>query len=223
MEGRQRGLFPGQEALPVLRLQSQRLRAELPGGLLVLLGRGEAAGQRGHEGGGERHALRQTLRQTLRQAGAEAALQPGDLRVVSAGQRLLQRRRRRRRRWLQHHGAVGHEHRVPGVDEVSRAGLRGPADQGVDAEGGGASEWPLHHHEGRTERRAHKTGRWSRERPRESRCGRPRRARSPAGSHRELRTAAIRSQISIPPSSPQEMRRFQEKKRKLGGRGSAPR
>lgn len=167
MEGRQpRGLLPLQEALPVLRVQPQllsfvehgvqRLRAELPGRLLVLLGRGEAAGQRRHERGGERHALRQALRQ----AGAEAALQAGHLRVrvVSGGQRLLQGRRRRRGR-LQHHRPVRHEHRVAGVDEVSRAGLRGPPDQRVNAEGGGASEWPLHHHEGRSERCAHmKTG-----------------------------------------------------------------
>lgn len=165
-----RGLFPLQEALSVLRIQPQllsfvedrvqRLRAELPGRLLVLLGRGEAAGQRRHERGGERHALRQALRQ----AGAEAALQAGDLRVrvVAGGESLLQGRGRRRRR-LEHHRPVRHEHRVAGVDKVSRAGLRGPPDQRVNAEGGGASEWPLHHHEGRTERCAHMNDRCSSE------------------------------------------------------------
>lgn len=166
-----RGLLPLQEALPVLRVQPQilsfvkdrvqGLRAELPGRLLVLLGRGEAAGQRGHERGGERHALRQALRQ----AGAEAALQARDLRVrmVAAGESLLKARGRRRRRRLEHHRPVGHEHGVASVDKVSRAGLRGPPDQRVNAEGGGASEWPLHHHEGRTERCAHMNDRWSSE------------------------------------------------------------
>lgn len=165
-----RGLFPLQETLSVLRVQPQLLsfvedrvqglRAELPGRLLVLLGRGEAAGQRSHEGGGECHALRQALRQ----AGAEATLQAGDLRVwmVAGGKSLLQGRGRRWRR-LEHHRPVGHEHRVASVDKVSRAGLRGPPDQRVNAEGGGASEWPLHHHEGRTERCAHMNDRCSSE------------------------------------------------------------
>lgn len=98
VESRQRrGLLPLQEALAVLRVQPQllsfvedrvqRLRAELPGRLLVLLGRGETAGEGGHERGGESHALRQALRQ----AGAKAALQARDLRVrvVSGGERLL--------------------------------------------------------------------------------------------------------------------------------------
>lgn len=171
VETRQRRrLLPLQEALSVLRVQPQLLsfvedrmqclRAELPGCLLVLLGRGEAAGERGHEGRGERHALRQALRQ----AGAEAALQAWDLgvRVMSGGERLLEARGWRWGR-LEHHRPVWHEHRVPGVDEVSRAGLRWPPDQRVNAEGGGASEWPLHHHEGRTERCAHMNDRWSSE------------------------------------------------------------
>lgn len=175
VEGGQRGFLPRQEALPVLRVRAQllrlveggvqRLRAELPRGLLVLLGRGEAAGQRRHERGGERHALRESLRESLRQAGAEAALQAGQrrVRVRARGEGGLQSRgRRRRRRGLEHHRPVRHEHRVPGVDEVSRAGLRGPPDQRVDAEGGGASEWPLHHHEGGgAERRAHMNDRRS--------------------------------------------------------------
>lgn len=130
-----RGLVPLQEALSVLRVQPQvlsfvedsvqGLRAKLPDRLLVLLGRGEAAWQRRHERGGERH----TLRQTLRQAGAEAPLQAGDLRVrvMPARESLLQAWWRRRRR-LQHHRPVGHEHRVASVDKVSRAGRRGPPD-----------------------------------------------------------------------------------------------
>lgn len=88
-----RGLLPLQETLPVLRLQPQllrfikdrvkSLRAELPGRLLVLLGRGETSGKRRHQRGSESHALSQ--------AGAEAALQAGDLRVwvVSGGESLL--------------------------------------------------------------------------------------------------------------------------------------
>lgn len=44
---------------------------------------------------------------------------------------------------------------------MSRAGLWGPPDQRVDAEGGGASEWPLHHHKGRAERCAHMNNRCS--------------------------------------------------------------
>lgn len=118
----------------------------------MLLRRGESAGQGRHERGGERHALREALGQV----GAEAALEARELRVlvVSGGQSLLQSRRRWGR-WLEHHGPVRHEHRVARVDEVSRAGLRGAPDQRVDAEGGGASEWPLHHHKGRAERCAH--------------------------------------------------------------------
>jgi len=118
-----------QEALPVLRVPRG---AELPRRFPV---RREAAGQRRHEAGAERHARRE--------AGAEAALQ-----VVTGGQS---------RRRLQHHGPVGHEHRVPGVHEGPGTGRRRPADQGVDAEGGGAAQGPRHHHEGRrAERRAHR-------------------------------------------------------------------
>lgn len=140
MEKRQRGLFSRQEALPVLRVQTQLLQglgAELPD-LVVLLGRREPAGQGGHQGGGEA--------QVLGQAGAEPALQVRDLRVWGV-QSLLQARRGRGRR-LQNHGPVRDEHGVPGVDQGSRTGLRGPPDQRVDAEGGAGSERPLHHHEG---------------------------------------------------------------------------
>ena len=122
-----RGLFPLQEALAVLRVQPQvlsfvedsvqALRAELPGRLLVLLGRGEAAGQRRHERGGERHA------------GAKAALQAGHLRVrVMPGRESLLQAWGRRGRRLQHHRPVGHEHGVASIDKVSRAGRRGPPD-----------------------------------------------------------------------------------------------
>lgn len=175
------GLFPLQEALPVLLLQPQlltfvkdrvqRLRAELSGSLLVL-GRGKAPGQRRHERGCQRHSLRQ--------AGAEAALQAGDLRVVCGGESLLQGRGRWRR-WLQHHRPVRHEHGVSGVDKVSRTGLRGPPDQRVNAEGGGASEWPLHHHEGRAERCAHLTAAAARRSPGKRRCGRLEGQQSPGG------------------------------------------
>lgn len=92
-----RGLFPLQETLSFFRVQPQLLsfvedrmqglRAKLPGRLLVLLGWGESTGQRRHERGGECHSLREALRQ----AGAEAALEAGDLRmrVVGGGESLL--------------------------------------------------------------------------------------------------------------------------------------
>lgn len=229
VESRQRGFLPRQETLPVLRVRAQllrlvesgvqRLRAELPRGLLVLLGRGEAAGQRGHERGGERHALRQPLRQ----AGAEAALQAGQrrVRVGARGEGRLQSRRGRRGR-LEHHRPVRHEHRVPGVHEVSRAGLRGAPDQRVDAEGGGASEWPLHHHEGGAERRAHMNDRRSsaEEAGREARCSGG--AAGVTGSLLELTEAAARSSMRIP-SVRAWGEKFQKHQRIAPSHTSAPR